>query len=114
MAVKNFGVAFLHGVDEGLTGATVTSFNYDDSHELITRTQNEDGISVGICYDGEMRDATISLKLKVGYIEPDIGTALTYQGVDYILESLSHSQEAEGVRTNTYKLKTYQLIDVIP
>jgi hypothetical protein len=94
---RNFGEAFLYGIDGTITGCAVQSVQRKRSFVNTAEVVNEQGNRITKRYDDLDTAITIELIPKAtGFTEPVAGTKLTYKSVNYIVESVDDKQEAKG------------------
>lgn len=105
MGLNIHGIAHLYGVSGRIANATILSFSEDETPLVEDHTYDEDGRQIERRYDDIQNEATITIRLRASYAKPVVGTVLTYDNVKYEIASIGKSQEAQGHRTMTLKVR---------
>lgn len=112
MAASVHGTAHLYGVDGTLSNATILNVSLGNEFALSDTTVNESGVVIERRFDDRTVNGTVTIRIRTGYTAPLIGAILTVNAVKYILTALTHDEESQGYRTQTYTLIRSEGVDI--
>jgi hypothetical protein len=106
MAASVKGTAHLYGVSGTQSNCTVLSFREKKHCANKAQTENESGNVIERRRDDITKEATITIRQRSSWSEPDAGDQLTYNSVIYEVEDIEKSESNKGYREVTINLIT--------
>lgn len=105
MAATVKGTAHLYGVSGTVSNATVLSFRRKKTTANNAETTDENGNIIERRYDDQTVEATITIRPRSGYTEPEVGGTIAYAGVTYEITDVEESQQAKSHREFVLNIK---------
>jgi hypothetical protein len=111
MAATVRGTAHIYGIQSGnVTNATVVDFKPKKQHQNTDSTVDELGNEIERRYDDLAQEATLTLKIRSGYSEPDVASTLTYNSIVWDVVSVEAPEVSKGFKLITLNLKKTEYI----
>ncbi len=108
--ISQGAVAHVYGISGTITDARVQNFSEKEDFKNQAQVLNEDGNEIERRYDDKHLEATIEIVYSATFSRPAIGSKLTYDGVDYIIESIDKKTTAKGFQTLTLSIRKPEYI----
>ena len=114
MALITLGTAHIFGVAGTFSLASVQSFNVTEDHQLKTNTLDEDGVEVERRRDDLMSSGSIVLRIQTGVAIPGAGTVITYDSVNYEVDTVDRAETNNAHVVVTLSIKTSEGVTLTP
>jgi hypothetical protein len=108
------GTAHVFGVAGTITTATVQSFSLDEDEQNKTNTLNESGNEIERRRDDKIQSGTITLRYQSGYAIAASGDVITYDSVNYEVDTVGNSETNNAHVVVTYSIKTTEYVTLTP
>lgn len=113
MPLNDHGTAHLYGIQGGvavITNATVLDFSLDSKPQNEASTVNEIGNEIERRTDDLVKEGSITLQPRAGFVAPVPGDTYTYDGEEFEVISEGRKETSKGFVTLTYNIKSSEYI----
>ena len=114
MGLITLGTAHVFGVAGTMTLASVQSFNVTEDHQNKTNTLDESGNEVERRRDDLMSSGSIVIRIQTGITLPAAGDVLTYDTVEYEVDTVDRAETNNAHVVVTLSIKTSENVDLSP
>lgn len=114
MSLITHGTAHVFGVAGTITSATVQSFNITEDNQNKTNTIDEDGNEIERRLDDLVSSGSIVIRIQSGYSIPSAGDVLTYDSVNYEIETVDRAETNNAHVVVTLTIKTSEYVTLTP
>ena len=108
------GTAHVFGVSGTITTATVQSFSITEDEQNKTSTLDESGNEIERRRDDKISEGSITLRYQSGYTVAASGDVITYDSVNYEVDSVDKTETNNAHVEVTYSIKTTEYVTLTP
>lgn len=114
MSLITHGTAHIFGVAGTIATATVQSFNVTEDNQNKTNTIDEDGNEIERRVDDVVSSGSIVIRIQSGYAVPSAGDVITYDSVNYEIETVDRAETNNAHVVVTLTIKTSEYVTLTP